>query len=173
MVEHTNPAEQSDLEPLCRLYIEFHEFHVRGVPDRLVSLGDPADFDCTALVTKLATLLATLEAAIFVAVDDGRLVGLAEIYLRTEEAQEPRAAYRYGYLQSLLVRDVHRCQGIGQRLLYAVEAWAVAHGAVEVRLENMGISGWPASVLRTLRLPHPAPHPGSSTAIISGQFIGK
>jgi hypothetical protein len=36
-------ASLSDRGPLCKLYHEFHEFHVRGVPERLLSLGEPLD----------------------------------------------------------------------------------------------------------------------------------
>jgi hypothetical protein len=33
-------ATETDVEALCRLYYHFHEFHVRGVPERLRSLGN-------------------------------------------------------------------------------------------------------------------------------------
>ncbi|HSH80915.1 MAG TPA: GNAT family N-acetyltransferase [Herpetosiphonaceae bacterium] len=130
------PAEFHDLESLCRLYVAFHEFHVRGVPDRLESLGDPANFDCTELMANLAKLLENPEARIFVALDNEQLVGLAEVYLRTEESDGPRRPCRYGYLQSLMVQDGWRQQGIGQRLLKMAEAWSATHGASEIRLET-------------------------------------
>jgi hypothetical protein len=36
-------AELADREALCDLYFESQEFHVRGLPDRLASLGQPPD----------------------------------------------------------------------------------------------------------------------------------
>jgi hypothetical protein len=39
----TRPATVHDREALCRLYHASHQFHVRGVPDRLVILGEPLD----------------------------------------------------------------------------------------------------------------------------------
>ena len=100
------PAEFHDLESLCRLYVAFHEFHVRGVPDRLESLGDPAEFDCTGLIANLVKVLENVEAVIFVALDNDRLVGLVEVYLRTEASDGPRRPYRYGYLQGSTIQVV-------------------------------------------------------------------
>ena len=75
--------------------------------------------------------------------DGDERVGLAEVYLRTEEANGPRVAYRYGYLQSLMVHDARRRQGIGQQLLSAAEAWCIAHSAQELRLETWELPAGP------------------------------
>jgi len=39
------PADDGDIEALCEIYYDFHEFHVRGVPTHLRSLGDRARWD--------------------------------------------------------------------------------------------------------------------------------
>ncbi len=130
------PAETHDLDALCRLYVAFHEFHVQGLPDRLSSIGDPDTFDCTDLAHNLANLLTNLDAAIFVAEADQHIVGLAEVYLRQDEEDSPKIPYRYGYVQSLMVDESVRGQGIGTALVAAAEQWAGAHGAREMRLET-------------------------------------
>jgi GNAT superfamily N-acetyltransferase len=129
-------AEMSDLEVLCRLYVAFHEFHVRGVPTRLLSLGDSETYDCTDLFKTLAELLADPDAALFVADVDGRIVGLAEVYLRQDEPSSARVAYQHGYLQSLMVDPTFRGCGVGTQLVRATEDWAKARGAAEMRLET-------------------------------------
>lgn len=125
-----------DLDVLCRLYVAFHEFHVQELPDRLSSIGDPDMFDCTDLSHTLANFLTQPDAAIFVADVDQRIVGLAEVYLRQDEEGSPKILYRYGYVQSLMVDERVRGQGIGTALVAAAEQWTREQGAREMRLET-------------------------------------
>lgn len=124
-----------DLDSLCHLYIEFHEFHVQGVPDRLLTLGTPEQFDCSKLKTHLTKIMERDDAALFVAVIANDLVGLAEVYLHHDEPNESAVTRTYGYLQSLMVREPLRRQKIGHSLIQAAEAWAKGNGATEVRLD--------------------------------------
>lgn len=125
------PANEADLEHVLALFHEFHEFHVRGVPDRL-RVPDPYD-DTTARET-LAHILHDKDAALFVAQKRGQLVGLAEVYLRHDPPHPAAIAYVYGYLQSLIVTASIRRRGLGQRLLATAERWSLEHGASEMRL---------------------------------------
>lgn len=137
------PAETHDLDAVCRLYVTFHEFHVRGLPDRLSSIGDPQTFDCTDVSHHLANLLTKSDVALFVAEVDRRIVGIAEVYLRQDEGDSPRIPYRYGYLQSLMVDESVRGQGIGTILVTAAEQWAWEHGASEMRLDTWEFAAGP------------------------------
>jgi GNAT superfamily N-acetyltransferase len=83
------------------------------------------------------------DAVLFVAESAGEIVGLAEIYLRQDDVHEVTMAYRYGYLQSLMVSEAHRGQGIGIALVTAVETWAAAQGATEMRLETWEFAAGP------------------------------
>ena len=83
-------ANLSDIEALCRLYFEFHEFHVRGVPERLVTQGSPPEFDDSELSANLKKLLDDEDMVIFVAEVGGQGVGLAEVYLCQDEAHPMR-----------------------------------------------------------------------------------
>jgi GNAT superfamily N-acetyltransferase len=137
------PAEPDDLQVLCALYLEFHEFHVRGVPDRLASLGTPETFDCSELCAALDKIMHGDDSALVVAESGGRLVGLAEVYLRHDEPDPAAVACCYGYVQSLMVDPVFRRQGIAAQLMAAAEGWAQEHGAAEMRLQTWEFDGGP------------------------------
>lgn len=149
-------AGPSDIEALCGLYVEFHEFHVLGVPDRLLTLGEPAEFDCSELIATLGKILDSDDAALFVADTEGRLIGFAEMYIRVDHSADVRVARRYGYLQSLLVSHSYRSLGVGKQLLEVAERWGRDKGASEVRLETWEFPAGPLTFYeqrgyRTLR----------------------
>lgn len=129
-------AHRQDLPALCRLYHELHEFTVRGVPDRLHTLGEFDLYDAAALSHTLTKLMDAVDVAIWVAERNGQVVGLAEVYLRADENNPQRVAYRYGYLQSLVVGKAWRGLGIGRQLLAAAEEWSRDQGATELRLDT-------------------------------------
>lgn len=128
-------AHRRDIPTLCRLYHELHEFTVRGVPDRLRSLGDFDCYDAAWLSLTVEKLMDAVDVALWVAEVNGQVVGLAEVYLREDERNDLRTAYRYGYLQCLVVDRRLRGHGIGRQLLAAAEQWSRAQGATELRLE--------------------------------------
>jgi AraC-like DNA-binding protein/GNAT superfamily N-acetyltransferase len=129
-------AHRQDMAALCRLYHELHEFTVRGVPDRLQSLGAFDYFDATGLSLTVEKLIDAVDVALWVAEVNGQVVGLAEVYLREDEANDLRTVYRYGYLQCLVVDRRLRGHGIGRQLLAAAEQWSREQGATELRLET-------------------------------------
>lgn len=130
------PANEHDLDSLCHLYYQFHQFHVEGVPDRLLSLGAWADFDCGHLRQQLQQIIGDQQALLLVAEAAGVVVGLAEAYLRTDTANPVRVARRYCLLQSLMVDPEQRRSGFGGRLVAAVEDWARRSGAEELRTDT-------------------------------------
>ena len=126
-------AGERHVEDLCKLYHEFHEFHVRGVPDRLRSLeGRPDDSE---LISTLKKIMGSDDSAIFVAEVGGKTTGLAEVYLREDKVDPAVVSHRYGHLQSLLVTDDLRRQGTGKKLVEAAESWVKEKGATEMRLD--------------------------------------
>jgi GNAT superfamily N-acetyltransferase len=129
------PAGMQDLEALCRLYLEFHEFHVRGVPDRLVSLGEPDAYDCSEMYPKLEKIINNQDSVIFLAEIAHKPVGLAEVYVRQDEPNPARVSRRYGHLQSLMVQEKFRRHGVGTRLVEVAEKWTKEKGATEMQLE--------------------------------------
>jgi GNAT superfamily N-acetyltransferase len=130
-------AANHDREALCRLYHEFHEFHVHGVPDRLLSLGEPLDtYEHSDLYQALAKIVEGADSVIFVAEAAHQLIGLAEVYVRQDEPNPLKTSYRHGHLQSLIVKEAFRGQGIGAKLLEAAQQWAKEKGATEMRVET-------------------------------------
>jgi len=149
-------AAPEDRQALCALYLGFHDFHVRGVPDRLSSLGTPETFDCSELGVALERIMHGEDSALFVAESGGCLVGLAEVYLRQDKPDPATVTRCYGYLQSLMVDAAFRRQGIATQLMAAAEGWARERGAVEMRLQTWEFDGDPLTFYtrlgyRTLR----------------------
>lgn len=126
-------AGMHDLEQLARLYAEFHEFHVHGVPDRLRR----SESSCLEeLHVTIQNIIDNKDAAILVAEINGQLVGLGEVYLREDSPNPLKVQHSYGHLQSMIVTQAYRGRGIGSRILKAVEQWAKARGATEIRLDT-------------------------------------
>ena len=124
-------AAEADLDQALALFHEFHEFHVRGVPDRL---RVPHPYDDAAARETLIGILHNAEAALFVVEEGGQLLGLAEVYLRRDPPHPAAIEYVYGYLQSLIVTAPIRRRGMGRQLVAAAEQWSREHGATEMRL---------------------------------------
>jgi GNAT superfamily N-acetyltransferase len=131
------PATLDDREALCTLYHEFHEFHVRGVPDRLLSLGRPPEtYEDSDLYEALGRIIEAEDSTILVGESAGQIVGLAEVYVRHDEPNPLRASYLHGDLQSLAVKEGFRRHGVGTELLSAAQEWAKARGATEMRADT-------------------------------------
>ncbi len=126
-------ANDNDIVALLALYREFHEYYVRRVPDRLRALER---YDDKYVLRPLTNLLHDADAALFVAEDAGMLVGLAEVYLKRDEPTPATVAHIHGHLQSLMVTEAARRQGIGRRLVEAAHRWATERGATEMRLNT-------------------------------------
>lgn len=128
-------AGTDDISALSNLYIEFHQFHVSGVPDRLVSVDKIDSRHTQKLRRNLEKIIAESHSEIFVAEIGNRIVGLAEVYLREDKSDPARVSFKHGHLQSLIVTKTARLQGIGKQLVEASERWAKEKGAVEMRLD--------------------------------------
>src|SRR5512143_2083149 len=119
------PAAEQDYDALCRLYVDFHEFHVRGVPDRLRSLDDPEHNDSPRLKTAFGRILGAEDSTILVAERAGLVLGLAEVYLKADDKTDSQIVpHTYGYVQSLMVEESSRRHGVGRQLLQAAQEWA-------------------------------------------------
>jgi len=138
------PAEESDLNVLCDLYYEFHEFHADHLPAYLRSLGEPSADDRMALTEKIKVIIQGSDSAILVAEDSGRVIGFAEIYLKHPDPTNPYLTPTpHAHLQSLSVTRAFRRKGIGSQLMLSAEAWVKSRGALEMRLDTWEFSAGP------------------------------
>jgi diamine N-acetyltransferase len=83
--------------------------------------------------TVFADLLGRQDSAVFVA-DAGLVVGVAFGRLQSAPTSPAFRQQRWGVLDELVVDPTWRRRGIGQRLMHAVEAWALESGAPWVEL---------------------------------------
>jgi len=128
-------AGEQDIDALDKLYYDFHQYHVCGVPDRLQDLGKIENQDWSRLNHALRDICANKDAVIFLAEDSGQWIGLAEVYFRQDDKANPLIVpHKYGYLQSLMVSEAHRKSGVGKKLLEVAQQWAQEKGATEMRL---------------------------------------
>lgn len=68
---------------------------------------------------RLVQLLGQVDHAIFVAVQERRVVGLVHVCVMEAREHEPR-----GEIRALVVEEEQRSTGIGERLVAAAEQWA-------------------------------------------------
>lgn len=142
-------GEESDLDSLCDLYFEFHEFHAQYLPAYLQSLGEPTVHERMELRQAIMDILQGSESAILVAEESGRIVGFAEIYLKLPDPNDRAKTHTpYAHLQSLYVAEAFRHKRIGKQLLQAVEDWARMRGAVELTLDIWEFSAGPLEFYR-------------------------
>lgn len=134
MAVSIRPAKDHDIEALCDIYYDFHEFHVCGVPTHLRSLGDKEQWDRTFIREALGKIIQGDDSEIFVAEAAGKLVGFIEVYARQDPDEVALVRHRYAELQSLMVSSPFRRNGIGTRLVKTARRWAREKGATEMRL---------------------------------------
>lgn len=137
------PATPGDLDVLRRLYEAFHEFHVRGVPDRLRSPEGDTQNRHRELRAGLKDIIGRDDATLLVATTEDEVVGMAEVYVRHDELGAATFARTYGHLQSLMVLESCRRLGVGEQLLVAAQNWAGEQGATEMRLDTWEFESGP------------------------------
>jgi GNAT superfamily N-acetyltransferase len=142
----TRHATEQDVDAIAALAIELHEFTALGVRDRL-RLQEA--YDLTSLGSRIAQIMKSPDAAMLVVEADGRVVGVAEVYLRQDPVDALSVSFRYGDIQTLVIVPERRRHGFGLRLLRTAEAWARGRGAVEMRLSVWGVRRWAVGPLWT------------------------
>ena len=92
----------------------------------------PPGWDPVRASAALGEAIDSDRAAVLVAEDDERLVGLCTAYLDLN-------SIRFGsrcWVEDLAVAPEHRSQGIGAALLEAAGSWAAARGATHLELDT-------------------------------------
>ena len=70
-----------------------------------------------------SALIANIDAAVFLAEEEGQTTGFAQCQLRRDYVEGTQSS-PVGYLEGIFVREEYRRRGIAKSLLKACEAWA-------------------------------------------------
>jgi GNAT superfamily N-acetyltransferase len=137
-------AAVSDVDALCELYLEFHEFHTRHLPDQLRRLEKASPEEHEDLCNNIIEIMHAHDTAILVAEHADRVIGFAEIHLKhPDPSNQAVVAKTTLHVQSLYVTASCRRTGIGGELLQAAEDWGHVRQAVEIRLDTWEFTSGP------------------------------
>jgi ribosomal protein S18 acetylase RimI-like enzyme len=106
----------------------------REVDDLHAGLA-PAYFRRTARAeSEWRELLTSADAAVFVAEEDRRPVGIVSVRVYETPPDPAMVPLRRGHVEMLVVSAAHRRHGVGQALMQEVASWARRQGAAEIVL---------------------------------------
>jgi ribosomal protein S18 acetylase RimI-like enzyme len=120
---------KSDLDGLRRCAIELQNFE-RGLDPRMPegsSIADP-------YIEQMFRDSRRFAGKIFVADDDGAVVGYACVWARARAEDISDGPKEFGLVPELVVLASHRNRGIGRMLLFESEAYARSHGCQCLRI---------------------------------------
>lgn len=137
-------ATQGDRDTLRKLYYEFHEFHVLGVPSHLRSLGPYEMYNWAEFDKTIGEILNNPDAVILLMEMSKQPIGFVEVYMKQDDtSNQASVPYRYGYVQSLFVTAPLRGKGLGRRLLASAEQWAQERDGTLVKLDAWEFAAGP------------------------------
>ena len=82
------------------------------------------------LAQKLEQIITGDDGVIYVAMEDGKIIGFAQCQLRYDYVEGTHSS-PVGYLEGIFVDSKYRRQGYAEKLLAACEAWAKERGCSE------------------------------------------
>jgi len=121
-------ATLDDLSAICALGEQVNAIHHAAWPHIFAPSGEP-DRDSEVWAKGIAVEAATT----FLADDQGKVLGFVSVAF-IDETNSLLQPVRYAKINSISVAARNRGQGIGRELMAQAEAWAVRHGATDVRL---------------------------------------
>lgn len=122
-------ATPFDAENLCQLFDEADKLHRDHLSERFQAPKGPARDKAFIL-----GLLADQTVAVFVVERDGKLLGLVQAAVKDTPPLFIFVPRCYVVIDTLVVKEGFRQQGIGQKLMDKVHQWALSKGAAEVEL---------------------------------------
>ena len=122
-------ATQEDYEALCVLFAQGDRFHYQALPEFFRPVEGPARTQ-----EFFSEMLANEDAALFVAENEGALVGLIRCYVHSTPQVPVVVPRRFVHIEDMVVDETFRHQGVGQALMERVHQWAQDIGLTEVEL---------------------------------------
>src|SRR5437588_2630910 len=122
-------ASQEDYEAVCVLLAQVDRIHAEALPELFRSVEGPARSR-----EWFAAILADEYSALFVAEQQGTLLGLIRCLVRTISALPMVVHRRFVQIEDLVVSEPFRHQRVGQTLLERAHQWAREQGIAEVEL---------------------------------------
>jgi GNAT superfamily N-acetyltransferase len=122
-------ATPFDYEKLCELFDGVDKLHRDYLPQRFQEPTGPArdkEF--------ILGLLADQTVEVFVAENDGILLGFVQVAVKDSPPMSIFVPRCYVVVDNLEVKEDFRQQGIGQKLMDKVHRWAISKGASDIEL---------------------------------------
>jgi GNAT superfamily N-acetyltransferase len=117
-----------DFEEISKLFIEICAYHSQALPQIFKPVTD-------ARSRKIKAELITDEnVAMFVAVYEGKVIGLVRVHIRESPDIPVLVKRRYVYVSDIIVTEKYRGSSIGRELMDTVEQWALGKGIKQVEL---------------------------------------
>ena len=123
---------KKDLDGLLRCAIELQNFE-RGLDPRMPEGSSIAE----RYIKQMFRDRRQFAGKIFVADDDGAVVGYASVWARARAEDISSGPQEYALVADLVVLSSHRNQGIGRLLLSASEAYARSYGCECLRIASL------------------------------------
>jgi GNAT superfamily N-acetyltransferase len=128
-------ASTSDLAPICRLGQEVNRLHHQAWPQIFPQFLDQEKYE-----SEWRNILAAEDTAVFVAEEEGAVIGLLTVKVVSETYHRPQPVC-FAWAGIVSVDETKRGQGVGRALTSLAESWAAERGAVDMRLHVWSFNG--------------------------------
>ncbi|HLZ62973.1 MAG TPA: GNAT family N-acetyltransferase [Ktedonosporobacter sp.] len=123
-------ATDEDYEVVCTLYDQLEQIHAQALPHFFRTVEGHARPH-----KWFADILANEDAALFVAEQQGIIVGMVHCYVRITPGLPMIVPRRFVHVEDLVVSEPVRHQGVGQLLTERVNQWSLEKGIREIELD--------------------------------------
>jgi ribosomal protein S18 acetylase RimI-like enzyme len=122
----TRLATLNDIDSLCRLYTDFHDYNASQQPNFSAAVIESGDYSKASIESDTDD--------IFVAIADDNIVGFVHVLETSTKPYPSIVAHKYAEIIDFFVLDDYRKKGIGKQLLNDVKNWAKSRGLEYIEL---------------------------------------
>jgi len=122
-------ATEKDYSQLAKLYDELNKMHSKALPHLFVKTSKtPQD------LAYVRGILKNKNAVLFVAQSGEEIMGFIEATVRQPPDHPEAVKKNYAYVNDICVKNEYRRSSIGEKLMEAVEKWAIESGLSQIEL---------------------------------------